>query len=114
MDLSVSEYTPEKDFCQHVAKHSGRIKFNEFALLLRNCWLHKRVSAVDILCFFHQLAATLGDTLYTYTGCPRRNVTDFWRVFLMLNTYVQSLTVTKIMAREECGLLAAPRTIPVS
>jgi len=32
-----------------------------------------------------------------YTGCPRRNVTDFGRVFLMLkytditqNTYVQS------------------------
>jgi len=33
----------------------------------------------------------------TYTGCPRRNVPDFGRVFLMLkytditqNTYVQS------------------------
>jgi len=32
-----------------------------------------------------------------YTGCPRRNVPDFWRVFLMLkytdinqNTYIQS------------------------
>ena len=43
----------------------------------------------------------------TYTGCPRRNVTDFWRVFLMLkctdktrNTYVQIWTVTEIMARE--------------
>ena len=42
-----------------------------------------------------------------YTGCPRRNVPDFGRVFLMLqytditqNTYVQSLTVTEIMARE--------------
>jgi len=22
---------------------------------------------------------------YIYTGCPRRNVPDFWRVFLMLN-----------------------------
>jgi hypothetical protein len=47
-----------------------------------------------------------------YTGCPRRNVPDFGRVFLMLkytninqNTYVQSWTVTKIMAREKCGLL---------
>ena len=43
----------------------------------------------------------------TYTGCPRRNVPDFGRVFLMLkytditqNTYVQSRTVTEIMARE--------------
>ena len=42
-----------------------------------------------------------------YTGCPRRNVPDFGRVFLMLkytdmtqNTYVQSSTVTEIMASE--------------
>ena len=45
-----------------------------------------------------------------YTGCPRRNVREFGRVFLMLNytditqnTYVQSRTVTEIMAREKCG-----------
>ena len=42
-------------------------------------------------------------------------------VFLMLkytditqNTYVQSWTVTEITAREKCGLLAGPRTVPVS
>jgi hypothetical protein len=42
-------------------------------------------------------------------------------VFLMLkytdttqNTYVQSLTVTEIMAREKCGLLSVPRTVPIS
>ena len=58
---------------------------------------------------------------HTYTGCPRRNVSDFGRVFLMLkytditqNTYVQSWTVMEIMAREKCGLLAGPRTVPVS
>jgi hypothetical protein len=41
------------------------------------------------------------------TGCPRRNVPDFGRVFLMLkyaditqNTYVQSWMVMEIMARE--------------
>ena len=56
-----------------------------------------------------------------YTGCPRRNVPDFGRVFLMLkytditqNTYVQSWMVTEIMAREKCGLLVGPRTVPVS
>ena len=56
-----------------------------------------------------------------YTECPRRNVPDFGRVFLMLkytditqNTYVQSWTVKEIMAREKCGLLAGPRTVPVS
>ena len=46
--------------------------------------------------------------VYIYTGCPRRNVPDIGRVFLMLkynditqNTYVQSGTVTEIMAREK-------------
>jgi hypothetical protein len=29
------------------------------------------------------------------------------------NTYVQSWTVTEIMAREKCGLLAVPRIVPV-
>ena len=45
-----------------------------------------------------------------YTGCPRRNVPDFWRVFLMLkytditqNTSIQSWTATEIMAREKWG-----------
>jgi hypothetical protein len=48
-------------------------------------------------------------------------VPDFGRVFLTLkyaditqNTHVQSWTVTDIMAREQCGLLAGPRTVPVS
>ena len=60
-------------------------------------------------------------TLYIYTGCPGRNVPDFGRVFFMLkytditeNNYVQNWTVTEIMAREKCGLLAGPRTVPVS
>jgi hypothetical protein len=42
-------------------------------------------------------------------------------VFLMVkytditqNTYVQSWTVTEIMAREKCGLLSGPRTVPIS
>jgi len=56
-----------------------------------------------------------------YTGCPRRNVPDFGRVFFMLsytditqNTYVQSLTVTEIKAREKCRILAVPLTVPGS
>ena len=55
------------------------------------------------------------------TGCPRRNVPNFGRVFLMLNytvitqnTYVQSWTVMEIKAREKCGLFAVPRTVPGS
>ena len=52
------------------------------------------------------------------TGCPRRNVKYFGRVFLMLNytdvtqnTYIQSWTVTEIKAREKCGLLGCRRTV---
>ena len=55
------------------------------------------------------------------TGCPGENVPDFGRMFLTLkytdltqNTYIRSLTVTEIMAREKCGLLAVPRIVPVS
>jgi len=50
-----------------------------------------------------------------YTGCPRRNGQNFGRVFFMLqytditqNTYIQSWTVTEIMAREKCGHLLVP------
>jgi len=64
--------------------------------------------------------SVLGRALHLpYTGCPRRNVPDFGSVFLMLkytditqNTYVQSWTVTEIKAREKCGFLAVPRTVP--
>jgi len=68
---------------------------------------------------------TVGSTkviyIYIYTECPRRNVPDFGRVFLLLrytditqNTYVQSWTVTEIKARKKCGLLAVPRIVPGS
>jgi len=57
-------------------------------------------------------------SIYIYTGCPRRNMPDFGRVFLMLNytditqnTYAQSWTVTEIMAREKCGLHWCRRTV---
>ena len=53
-----------------------------------------------------------------YTGCPRRNGQNFGRVFLMLNytditqnNYIQSSTVSEIMAIEKCGLLGCPRTV---
>ena len=58
----------------------------------------------EILCMCISWCA---DYIYIYTECPRRNVPDFGRVFLMFkytditqNTYIQSWTVTEIMARE--------------
>ena len=57
-------------------------------------------------------ASTERSNILGYTGCPRRNVPDFGREFLMLkyiditqNTYIQSWTVTEIMAREKWGFL---------
>ena len=67
------------------------------------------------------LEGSLGSVLCKtelYTGCPRRNVRDFGRVFLRSNytditqnTYIQSWTVTDIMAIEMCGLLGCRRTV---
>ena len=46
---------------------------------------------------------------------------DFGRMFLTLkytdltqNTYIRRRKVTEIIAKEKCGLLAVPRTVPVS
>jgi len=59
------------------------------------------------LCMTYKQRKTNENPFKLYTRCPRRNVPDFGRVFLMLkytditqNTYVQSWTVTEIMARE--------------
>jgi len=59
--------------------------------------------------------------IYIYIECPGGNVPDFGRMFLKLkytdiikNTYIRSLTVTKIKARERCCLLAVLRTLPRS
>ena len=75
---------------------------------------------IYIYTYIHISGVIFSLSLY-YTGCPRRNVPDFGRVFLVLkytditqNTYVQSWKVKEIMAREKCGLLAGLRTVPVS
>ena len=67
---------------------------------VRNKFLFNFRNRIILLCILYIY-------IYIYTGCPRRNVPDFGRVFLMLkytditqNTYVQSGTVTEIMARE--------------
>ena len=66
----------------------------------------------------HQIPGHFTLWHHKYTGCPRRNGQNSGRVFLMLNytditqnTYIQSWTVTEIMAWEKCGHLAFPRTV---
>ena len=80
-------------------------------------WIHIS-SLVDVRMCLHIITYIY---TYIYTGCPRRNGQNFGRVFFMLkytditqNTYVQSWTVTEIKAREKCGLLAVPCTVPGS
>ena len=72
----------------------------------------------NVYWFFADIYMCIYIYIYIYTGCHRRNGPNFGRVFLMLNyndiiqnTYIQSWTVTEIMAIEKCGLLWCPRTV---
>ena len=75
-----------------------------------------------VLYYWHRVSTQLQLTnIYIYTGCPGRNVPDFGRMFLKLkytditqNTYIRIWTVMEIMAREKCGLIAVPCTVPGS
>ena len=69
----------------------------------------RRIFRLMLVLLYTEFIIIIGGilVLYIYTRCPRRNVPDFGRVFLMLkytditrNTYVHSWTVTEIMARE--------------
>jgi len=69
-------------------------------------------------CFKHYPAHLQEVHVVIVYRCPRRKGQNIGRVFLMLkytditqNTYTQSWTVTEIMAREKCGLLAGLRTV---
>ena len=78
-------------------------------------YLHEHMQDIQSMLFTYTIHIKEKGNLYfcdnkifrLYTGCPRRNVPDFGRVFLMSkytditqNTYIQSWTVTEIMARE--------------
>jgi len=77
----------------------------------------ENISKKRMVIFYFNLCLMIGDLLFIFNfiflwykyiyRCPRRNVPDFGRVFLMLkytditqNTYVQSWTVTEIMPSE--------------
>ena len=84
-------------------------------------WLSKFTNVpFEYVCVLRSRAQKLF-YIYIYTGCPRRNVPDFGRMFLKLkytdltkNTYIRSWMVKEIIAREKCGLFAVPRTVPGS
>ena len=88
------------------------------ATTYRSTHQHMRCSMKVMLPSFFSEGTITIIKKFIYTGCPRRNVPNFGRVFLVLNytditqnTYIQSWTVTEIMAIEKCGLLGCPRTV---
>jgi len=97
-------------------------KYKRDLLILKHCRLYiKGILSYSLKMALWEpkhVAAMLIYFVTLYTGCPRRNGQNFGRVFLMLNytditqnTYIQSWTVTEIMAIENCGLLGCPRTV---
>ena len=109
-----SSYPPMK--CQLTLGHSFstsifiQINFNVIGLILCSELLTASLNKLKIyaeLSVLSTVCCLMYVKLFVYTGCPRRNVRDFRRVLLMLNytditqnTYIQSWTVTEIMARE--------------
>ena len=83
-----------------------------------SCHLYSVQVNFNILTFWMVQDSCCHIHTHIYTGCPRKNGQNFGRVFLMLNytditqnIYIQSWTVTEIMAIEKCGLLGCPRTV---
>jgi len=76
---------PKASYCNS-GNNKERLHKNNTVVKVKMKILWKK-SLLDVMKMFHQI----------YTGCPRRNVPDFGRVFLMLNytditqnTYIQS------------------------
>ena len=93
----------------HNNKPWRRCHHSDITLESRNLFSFSGACATDD-CMSPHIDVVGGNELglaCVYTGCPRRNVPDFGRVFLMVkytditqNTCVQIWTVTEIMARE--------------
>jgi hypothetical protein len=82
--------------------------------------LFTRLGWFVVICLCIKKFNTVLYFAFVYTGCLRRNVQYFGRVFLMLNytditqnTYIQSWTVKEITAIEKWGLVLCPRTVAV-
>ena len=110
---------------QKVLLHFHGSAFTVYFIVDRNICMSKiqRISMVTIVIQMHHCIILYIHCpyIYIYTGCNRRNVRDFGRVFLRSNytditqnTYIQSWMVTEIMAIEMCGLLGCRRTVRLS
>jgi len=96
----------------------NRKRVTLFIMLVLYNYFNVGTALPCVICQFNLAIFTYVTRISRYTGCPRRNVPDFGRVFLRSNytditqnAYIQSSMVTKILAREKCGLLWCLRTI---
>ena len=105
---------------------SGRVSSHDYAHFLtltltykvRTLHSHKARILNVSSCQFERINFIPKNSYSIYLGLLEP---DFGKMFLKLkytdltkNTYIRSWTVTEIMAREKCSLLAVPRTVPGS
>ena len=87
--------------CQLLSVPITFVCFSNLYFTLRELWLEVNAGKTKYMVMYRNKNAGRSHDIYIYiyiyTGCPRRNVPDFGRVFLMLkytditqNTYVQS------------------------
>ena len=99
--------TKKKKTLVHLASIEFLPLFSTFLSNLDKIW-YRSWGATSPSCFKSQCIKWVWNSYkHNYTGCNRRNVRDFGRVFLRSdyiditqNTYIQSWTVTEIMAGE--------------
>ena len=98
-----------RNFCNLIWESSCRTSWM-FSNFDKNSGITLEIGRVKIPQFQSYISCihTKKNYLQLYTGCHRRNGPNFGRVFLMLNytditqnTYVQSWTVSEIMASED-------------
>jgi len=100
-------------------QEENKLQRQKILMFIYPIYNHNRRNINTIYIYIYTHTHTYIHT-YIHTGCPRRNVPDFGRMFPKLkytditqNTYIQSQTVMEIMAREKCGLFAVQRTVLV-
>ena len=118
LSLISSSWFPSLFILIYIYIYCNNNCLSQYLIIFHNTYIYILQLFLDGKCEFYFAAVVCWCNVGIYTGCNRRNVRDFWIVFLMLNctditqnTYIQSRTVTEIMAIEMCGLLGCRRTV---
>jgi hypothetical protein len=90
-----------------------------------NCYKKTDMDRYENLCRLQHLilkhSSEIQINMSVYKGCFWGECAILWKMFVRLiyidvtkNAYLRIRTLMKIMAREKCGILAVPRTVPVN